>query len=71
MRLWLSCCNRALRRSRMDETEVNGRWQAAMAKYTAANVKPIDAAVELDSYFYLGTDKGEPGIEVLFRTPAL
>eukprot|EP01052_Picozoa_sp_SAG31_P009560 SAG31_NODE_505_length_14757_cov_20.172943_5_plen_193_part_00 len=43
--------------AKMDETDVNAKWQAAMSKYTAANSSPIDAAMELEHYFYLGTDR--------------
>ena len=41
----------------MDSLEVNERWQAAMAKYTPANTSPINAAMELQHYFYLGGDR--------------
>lgn len=41
----------------MDETAINATWQSAMTKYTPANVVPIDAAMELEHYFYLGDDR--------------
>lgn len=44
---------------RMEKTDVNKRWQAAMAKYTVDNVNPIDAAQELTNYFYLGTNRAQ------------
>ena len=40
----------------MEKKEVNTRWQHAMAKYTAEELSPIDAAQELQHYFYLGSD---------------
>lgn len=46
-----TCC------ARMAETEVNGRWQDAMSKYTPANVRPDEAAGTMQHYFYLGTDR--------------
>jgi L-rhamnose mutarotase len=41
----------------MGETAINPRWQDAMKKYTAENVRPDEAMVVLDQYFYLGTDR--------------
>ena len=43
--------------AKMDETDVNGKWQAAMSKYTPAGTSPVDAAMELEHYFYIGTDR--------------
>jgi L-rhamnose mutarotase len=49
---------------RMESTEVNAKWQAAMQKYTPENVVPIDAAVQLEPYFYVGVDRQEvPGAD--------
>lgn len=42
---------------RMDKTEVNARWQAAMAPYTADNTSPIDQASELEHCLYLGDNR--------------
>jgi len=39
---------------RMSAREVNSSWQAAMSKYTPANVSPIGSAGELKHYFHLG-----------------
>ena len=43
--------------ARMNEKEVNAKWQKAMAKYTVAETSPIEASGELQHYFYLGTDQ--------------
>jgi L-rhamnose mutarotase len=48
----------------MDGMDINAKWQAAMAPYTAANTSPIDQASELEHYFYLGDDRvmHRPGV---------
>ena len=45
----------------MDATDVNARWQAAMAKYTPSGASPVDGAAELQHYFYLGSDRADAG----------
>ena len=42
--------------ARMDATDINTKWQAAMSKFTPAGVSPIDASGEFTHYFYLGVD---------------
>ncbi len=44
------CCERMAREA------VNERWQREMAPFSATKEHPDAAAVELDHYFYLGTD---------------
>jgi L-rhamnose mutarotase len=41
---------------KMDQMEVNARWQEAMKKYTASGVRPDEDMQVLEQYFYLGTD---------------
>ncbi len=41
----------------MSETDINSRWQDAMKKYTADNVRPDEAMMTLEHYFYLGSDR--------------
>ena len=47
------CCER------MAREEVNGRWQREMAPFSATKEHPDAAAVELEHYFYLGTDAAD------------
>ena len=42
---------------RMEQTEVNQKWQKTMQKYTADNVRPDEAMMCLEHYFYIGNDK--------------
>ena len=44
------CC------ARMAREEVNQRWQREMAPFSITGEQPDAAAVELEHYFYLGTD---------------
>ena len=44
------CCERMAREA------VNERWQREMAPFSATKEHPDAAAVELEHYFYLGTD---------------
>ena len=44
------CC------ARMAREEVNQRWQREMAPFSITGEQPDTAAVELEHYFYLGTD---------------
>ena len=39
--------------AKMAVTEVNARWQAFMAPYTDASVRPDESFVELEEYFHL------------------
>ena len=43
--------------ARMAKMGVNTRWQEAMKKYTAENVRPDEAMMTLEHYFYLGDNK--------------
>ena len=47
------CCKR------MAREEVNGRWQREMAPFSITGEQPDAAAVELEHYFYLGTNTRE------------
>ena len=47
------CCER------MSHEEVNERWQREMAPFSATKEHPDAAAVELEHYFYLGTNTRE------------
>ena len=40
----------------MNDEPVNVKWQEAMMKYTAENVRPDEAMGTLEPYFYLGSD---------------
>ena len=40
----------------MAREAVNERWQREMAPFSATKEHPDAAAVELEHYFYLGTD---------------
>jgi len=54
---------------RMDATEVNARWQSAMAKYTLSGETPLVGCAELTHYFYLGSDReGAPAATGPSRT---
>ena len=44
------CCERMAREA------VNERWQREMAPFSITGEQPDAAAVELEHYFYLGTD---------------
>jgi L-rhamnose mutarotase len=43
----------AAAQAKMAATEVNSRWQAFMAPFTDANVRPDESFVELEEYFHL------------------
>ena len=43
--------------AKMDQTEVNAKWQTEMSVYTPANDIAIDGAKELEQYFYLGANR--------------
>ena len=47
------CCER------MAREDVNQRWQREMAPFSATKEHPDAAAVELEHYFYLGTDAAD------------
>lgn len=41
----------------MGKLDINARWQDTMSKYTAQNVRPDEASMSLNHFFYLGNDR--------------
>eukprot|EP00656_Telonema_subtile_P014272 TRINITY_DN17290_c0_g1_i1.p1 TRINITY_DN17290_c0_g1~~TRINITY_DN17290_c0_g1_i1.p1 ORF type:complete len:278 (+),score=69.05 TRINITY_DN17290_c0_g1_i1:75-908(+) len=46
--------------AKMENEEVNTRWQQAMSQYTAEGGRPDESFGTLQQYFYLGLDAGQP-----------